>query len=136
MTRKEANNKLLKEFELLIDKYPEQRFGQIICNYFFPEHKTTDLVFYEESIETLNKIKKNKDTETLINIFKNYSLNEIRDILIDAGITDETFPHLYHDIEHGVSVGKINPITVNKDRSVTIKRIQEHIQQEINNTKL
>lgn len=90
MTRQEANRKIidfLNEKELLhevftntleelIEKWPNQRFGQIICNYACPDYReaevnsTTKLVmgvlfknfkydpFYEESIETLERLQK------------------------------------------------------------------------------
>lgn len=43
---------------------------------------------------------------TLVNIFKNNSYNEIRDTLIEGKITDETFPHFYNDMVHGLSITK------------------------------
>ena len=36
-----------------------------------------------------------KEQEVLVDIFKNCSMNEVRDTLIDAGIFDEDFPHFY-----------------------------------------
>lgn len=79
-TRQEYNNKILEistnlgitdTLELLIAKYPQQRFGQILCNYvcpdyrdkevsdkskiilnyYFPDWETRD-PFFEESRET------------------------------------------------------------------------------------
>lgn len=47
-----------------------------------------------------------KDKTALINIFKNNNYSEIRDTLIDAKITDETFPHFYTDMVHGLSIVK------------------------------
>ena len=51
---------IIKQVEKFIEKYPDQRFGQIISNYFstsfdkiFPGNKDP---FYEESITTLNRI--------------------------------------------------------------------------------
>lgn len=43
---------------------------------------------------------------SLINIFQNNPYCVIRDTLIDAKITDETFPHFYYDMQHGLSVNK------------------------------
>ena len=39
MTRQEYNKKILKELDKLIDKYPNQRFGQLIANYIFPYYR-------------------------------------------------------------------------------------------------
>lgn len=44
--------------------------------------------------------------KSLVDIFTNCPLCVIRDTLIDAGITDETFPNLYNDMVHGVSVAR------------------------------
>lgn len=52
MTRKEANKELLKKLEWFIGRCPEQRFGQILCNYFFPDYRGRD-PFYAESEDTL-----------------------------------------------------------------------------------
>lgn len=59
MTRQEANKKLLKELELFIDLYPDQRFGQILCNYFFPKYQTTD-PFFVEPTDTLTEVDRAK----------------------------------------------------------------------------
>lgn len=87
MTRKEANleiAKLLKHtaldikyhiadiFKALVEQFPEQRAGQIFCNYIIPEYRTNpdertkqilDTLFpknsdpfFEESIETLKRL--------------------------------------------------------------------------------
>jgi hypothetical protein len=56
----------------LVEKYPQQRFGQIICNYIYPEYRTTEDEdtlkfmkkyfdipydpFFEESSETYNRL--------------------------------------------------------------------------------
>lgn len=89
MTRQEANYKIYKlikdnvvvipEFHNLILKciaqYPQQRFGQIICNYVCPDYRCEDPTietktfmnaifpenpdpFYEESVETYNRLKR------------------------------------------------------------------------------
>jgi hypothetical protein len=85
MSRKEFNLKLLEElkkrpeFEMiigylpeLIEKYPDQRFGQLFCNYIFPEYRYRSYLmsifkfmdeifpgnpdpFFEESSETYNR---------------------------------------------------------------------------------
>lgn len=55
MTRKEANIELLKELEQYIEKCPDQRFGQIIINFFFPKYYVHD-PFFEESTETLKTV--------------------------------------------------------------------------------
>lgn len=47
-----------------------------------------------------------KDKLVLISIFQNNSYSEIRDALIEAKITDETFPHFYTDMVHGLSIVK------------------------------
>lgn len=39
-----------------------------------------------------------KEQEILVDIFKNCSMNAIRDTLIDAGIFDEDFPHFYNTL--------------------------------------
>ena len=49
------NRKILRELEKLIDKYPDQRFGQLIANYIFPYYRQRD-IFYEESQETFENI--------------------------------------------------------------------------------
>lgn len=41
--------------EKLIDKYPDQRFGQLIANYIFLYYRQRD-IFYEESQETFENI--------------------------------------------------------------------------------
>ena len=59
MTRQEANKKLLKELEWFIDSCPDQRFGQILCNYFFPKYQTTD-PFFVEPTDTLAEVDRAK----------------------------------------------------------------------------
>lgn len=84
MTRQEANFEILRiieykysdlvsTFNFLINTYPDQRFGQICCNYVFPDYRDTEVSeetkqfmedmfhidmdpFYEESTETLNRL--------------------------------------------------------------------------------
>lgn len=88
MTRQEANYKILAILEseyqgcsmiypgikVLIDHYPDQRFGQIICNYVCPDYRINTTMFssvfmklifpidydpfFEESIETLERLSK------------------------------------------------------------------------------
>ena len=55
MTRQQYNKEILNELSKLIDKYPNQRFGQLIANYIFPSYKYKD-IFYEESQETFENI--------------------------------------------------------------------------------
>lgn len=55
MTRQEANKRILELISLYVEKYPDQRFGQIICNYVFPNYQNAD-PFFEESSETYMKI--------------------------------------------------------------------------------
>lgn len=52
MERKNYNKKILRELDKLINQYPDQRFGQIIANYVFPNYREQDF-FYEEPKETL-----------------------------------------------------------------------------------
>ena len=59
MTRQEANKKLLKELEWFINSCPDQRFGQILCNYFFPKYQTTD-PFFVEPTDTLAEVDRAK----------------------------------------------------------------------------
>lgn len=59
MTRQEANKKLLKELEWFIEICPDQRFGQILCNYFFPKYQTTD-PFFVEPTDTLTEVDRAK----------------------------------------------------------------------------
>ncbi len=53
MTRKEYNKKIVEKLNTLIDRYPDQRFGQLISNY------VLDLSydpFFEESKQTYERI--------------------------------------------------------------------------------
>ena len=60
--RHEANKKLVEILSRFVDAFPEQRFGQIICNYFLPEYREKD-PFFEESIDTLNRLEEYYGTE-------------------------------------------------------------------------
>lgn len=53
--RKESNLEILEKIKELIERFPEQRFGQIIANYVFPEYMSKD-IFYEESVDTLKSM--------------------------------------------------------------------------------
>lgn len=66
MFRQNYNRKILKELEKLIDKYPDQRFGQLIANYIFPYYRQRD-IFYEESQKTFENIELIKES-TLVSI--------------------------------------------------------------------
>lgn len=59
--RQEANRKLIKVLEKLVEAYPDWRFGQILFNAQFIIRKENSLdikdPFYEESEETLERIK-------------------------------------------------------------------------------
>ena len=69
MTRQQYNKEILNELSKLIDKYPDQRFGQLIANYIFPTYRERD-IFFEESKETL------KNALSVANI-DNYSCQAI-----------------------------------------------------------
>lgn len=53
--RKESNLEILEKIKELVERFPEQRFGQIIANYVFPEYMSKD-IFYEESVDTLKSM--------------------------------------------------------------------------------
>ncbi len=53
--RQETNKEILKKLAILIEKYPQQRFGQIITNYLFPDYRSHD-IFFDESAETLETL--------------------------------------------------------------------------------
>ena len=55
MARIDDNKKIIRELGELIDKYPDQRFGQLIANYIFPYYRQRD-IFFEESSKTLENI--------------------------------------------------------------------------------
>lgn len=66
MTRKESNIVLLKTLEMLIEKYPDMRFGQILFNFgflqtdHFDDKKGKWLMkdpFYEEPEITIDRVK-------------------------------------------------------------------------------
>jgi len=48
------NKEILKLIEKLWEKYPNQRFGQLLTNHVFDKDK----IFYQEDEETIKKIKK------------------------------------------------------------------------------
>lgn len=54
--RIDYNRELLGLLGELIELFPHQRFGQIICNYVFPEYREKD-PFFEESKGTYNRLK-------------------------------------------------------------------------------
>ena len=92
---READNK--RAYELLgklIEKYPEQRIGQIIANYMFPEYREKDF-FYEEPNDTVSRMEK------ALNIEEQEETNNKRKISI------EPFGHRYQrrycvvDVETG-----------------------------------
>lgn len=56
MNRYEANKEILRTLEALVEAYPDQRFGQLVTNYIFPDYRERD-PFFEESAETLRKLK-------------------------------------------------------------------------------
>lgn len=51
-----ANKQILEQLETLVELCPDQRFGQIICNYIFPNYREED-PFFEESALTQQRIK-------------------------------------------------------------------------------
>ena len=73
MTRQETNIVLVKTLEMLITKYPEMRFGQILFNFGFIDHaydKICDVItikdpFSEEPTETLKRVR--EEIDRLIN---------------------------------------------------------------------
>lgn len=60
-SRQEVNRKLVKILSDAVEKYPDWRFGQILFNYNFITRKPSSFdiedPFYEESEETLNKLR-------------------------------------------------------------------------------
>ena len=68
--RLEKNLEILKKLETLVNEFPDQRFGQIIANYVFPDYRERDFFFDEpwETLETINYVvdsieaKKEKDS--------------------------------------------------------------------------
>ena len=73
MNRQETNIVLLKTLEMLIEKYPDMRFGQILFNFGFIDHVYDKICnvtmikdpFSEESTETLKRVK--EEIDRLIN---------------------------------------------------------------------
>lgn len=70
MTRQEANIKILKHIEEVVNEYPDLRFGQILANLGIVEYEyntyddavITKDPFHVESVDTLKKIKYVKST--------------------------------------------------------------------------
>ena len=54
-SRQEYNREILKNISSLIEIFPDQRFGQIICNYIFPDYQERD-PFFEEPKDTLERL--------------------------------------------------------------------------------
>lgn len=54
--RVDYNRELLGMLGELIELFPDQRFGQIICNYVLPEYRERD-PFFEESKDTYDRLK-------------------------------------------------------------------------------
>lgn len=57
VTRKEYNERILDVLHALVEAFPDQRFGQLICNYILPEYREKD-PFFEESKVTLERLTK------------------------------------------------------------------------------
>lgn len=69
--RQTANFELVNKLSELVIAYPEQRFGQILINFGFIEqivdHYDCSIVstvdpFYEESVDTLNRVNNGRDS--------------------------------------------------------------------------
>ena len=58
-SRFKANTEILQVLKDLMIVFPDQRFGQILCNYVFPNYREED-PFFEESTTTLERLKKLK----------------------------------------------------------------------------
>ena len=54
MTRQQYNKEILNELSKLIDKYPDQRFGQLIIFYHLIDKM---IYFFEESEKTFKNIR-------------------------------------------------------------------------------
>jgi hypothetical protein len=73
MNRQETNIVLVKTLEMLIEKYPDMRFGQILFNFGFIDHMYDKIFnvtiikdpFSEEPTETLKRVK--EEIDRLIN---------------------------------------------------------------------
>ena len=57
LARRESNNEILKILTEYVEKYPEQRFGQILYNFGFLPYGDP---FYEESVDTLERVHSTK----------------------------------------------------------------------------
>ena len=55
-SRFKANTEILQLLGDLMIVFPDQRFGQILCNYVFPNYREED-PFFEESTTTLERLK-------------------------------------------------------------------------------
>lgn len=55
--RIDYNREILDILSAFVESFPDQRFGQIICNYFLPEYREKD-PFFEESKDTLERLNK------------------------------------------------------------------------------
>lgn len=69
--RQKANFELVRKLSELVIAYPDQRFGQILVNFGFIEqivdHYDDNIVltkdpFYEESVDTLNRVNNGRDS--------------------------------------------------------------------------
>lgn len=56
LERQEANKEILAYIETLVNRFPQQRFGQILSNYILEDGGRKD-PFYEESVDMLTRIK-------------------------------------------------------------------------------
>ena len=56
LERQEANKEILAYIEALVNRFPQQRFGQILSNYILEDGGRKD-PFYEESVDMLTRIK-------------------------------------------------------------------------------
>lgn len=55
-TRYALNKEILGILTDLVEALPQQRFGQIVANYIFPNYQEKD-IFFVESLETLKTLK-------------------------------------------------------------------------------
>lgn len=60
--RQECNREILKILGIMVENLPQMRFGQILANFVFPDYQERD-IFYKESYETLQHLKKTVDYE-------------------------------------------------------------------------
>lgn len=56
-TRYALNKEILGILADLVEAFPQQRFGQIVANFVFPDYREKD-IFFEESLETLKTLEK------------------------------------------------------------------------------